>query len=88
MNEEREGWFKGEGYEGMHVQGRRWGGFIKERFNVKKGTEYKGSIYDAGPTFESYGVPHGSAGGGWTLVDSLLGICQLGPFCVCENANG
>ncbi|XXG64985.1 hypothetical protein AAC387_Pa05g2797 [Persea americana] len=61
VNEEREGWFKGEGYEGMHVQGRRWGGFIKERFNVKKGTEYKGSIYDAGPTFESYGVPHGSA---------------------------
>lgn len=34
---------------------------IKERFNKAKGTEYKGSIYDAGPTFESYGVPHGSA---------------------------
>ncbi|KAL4182511.1 hypothetical protein AMTRI_Chr11g150480 [Amborella trichopoda] len=57
--EEREGWYKGPGYESMHVQGRRWGGVIKEMFNLKKGTEYKGSIYDAGPTFESYGVPHG-----------------------------
>lgn len=74
MNEEREGWFKGEGYEGMHVQGRRWGGFIKERFNVQKGMEYKGSIYDAGPTFESYGVPHGSAGGGglWLIRSWVL----------------
>ncbi|KAG6690289.1 hypothetical protein I3842_10G006900 [Carya illinoinensis] len=60
-NEEREGWFKGDGYECMHLQGRRWGGTIKVRFNAAKGTEYKGSIYDAGPTFESYGVPHGSA---------------------------
>ncbi|XP_057959927.1 tyrosine-protein phosphatase RLPH2-like [Malania oleifera] len=60
-SEEREGWFKGEGYENMHLQGRRWSGTIKERFNAVKGTEYKGSIYDAGPTFESYGVPHGSA---------------------------
>ncbi|XP_058107864.1 tyrosine-protein phosphatase RLPH2-like isoform X2 [Magnolia sinica] len=62
VNEEREGWFKGDGYERMHVQGRRWGGSIKASFNEKKGIEYKGSIYDAGPTFESYGVPHGSAG--------------------------
>lgn len=46
----------------MHLQGRRWGGTIKAKFNAAKGTEYKGSIYDAGPTFESYGVPHGSAG--------------------------
>ncbi|KAF5750486.1 hypothetical protein HS088_TW03G00823 [Tripterygium wilfordii] len=60
-NEEREGWFKGDGYENMHLQGRRWGGHITVRFNAAKGTEYKGSIYDAGPTFESYGVPHGSS---------------------------
>ncbi|QCE05937.1 uncharacterized protein LOC114190621 [Vigna unguiculata] len=60
-SEEREGWFSGEGFENMHLQGRRWSGKIKERFNTVKGTEYQGSIYDAGPTFESYGVPHGSA---------------------------
>eukprot|EP01018_Ginkgo_biloba_P016925 Gb_02215 [translate_table: standard] len=60
-SEEREGWFTGEGYQGMHVQGRRWAGKIRERYNAKKGTDYKGSIYDAGPTFESYGVSHGSA---------------------------
>lgn len=61
MNEEREGWYKGEGFENMHLQGRRWAGKITVRFNAVKGTEYKGSIYDAGPTFESYGAPHGSA---------------------------
>ncbi|XP_015583830.2 tyrosine-protein phosphatase RLPH2 [Ricinus communis] len=61
LNEEREGWYKGVGYENMYLQGRRWAGNIKVKFNVAKGTEYKGSIYDAGPTFESYGVPHGSA---------------------------
>lgn len=61
MNEQREGWYKGEGFENMHLQGRRWAGKITDRFNHAKGTEYKGSIYDAGPTFESYGVPHGSA---------------------------
>lgn len=60
-NEEREGWFKGDGYEEMYLQGRRWAGKIKAKFNAAKGTEYQGSIYDAGPTFESYGVPHGSA---------------------------
>ncbi|KAJ4845573.1 Tyrosine-protein phosphatase rlph2 [Turnera subulata] len=60
-NEEREGWYKGDGYENMYLQGRRWAGSIKVRFNTVKGTEYKGSIYDAGPTFEAYGVPHGSA---------------------------
>ncbi|RLM74782.1 uncharacterized protein C2845_PM15G07450 [Panicum miliaceum] len=59
-NEEHEGWFRGPGYEGMHVQGRRWGGVIKERWNPKKGLPYRGSIYDAQPTFESYGVAHGS----------------------------
>lgn len=61
LSEEREGWYKGEGYEKMHLQGRRWSGKITVRFNAAKGTEYKGSIYDASPTFESYGVPHGSA---------------------------
>ncbi|MED6135711.1 Tyrosine-protein phosphatase rlph2 [Stylosanthes scabra] len=60
-SEEREGWFKGEGYEEMHLQGRRWAGKITVRVNAVKGTEYQGSIYDAAPTFESYGVPHGSA---------------------------
>ncbi|KAJ1270859.1 hypothetical protein BS78_06G083300 [Paspalum vaginatum] len=59
-NEEHEGWYRGPGYEGMHLQGRRWGGVIKERWNPKKGLPYKGSIYDAQPTFESYGVAHGS----------------------------
>lgn len=61
-SEEREGWFKGDGYEKMYLQGRRWGGKITVKFNAAKGTEYQGSIYDAAPTFESYGVPHGSAG--------------------------
>ncbi|CAH9127813.1 unnamed protein product [Cuscuta epithymum] len=61
VSEQREGWYKGEGYGNMHVQGRRWAGKHTETFNVKKGTRYKGSIYDAGSTFESYGVPHGSA---------------------------
>ncbi|KAM1184339.1 hypothetical protein ACFX2I_013737 [Malus domestica] len=45
----------------MHLQGRRLGGKIKAKFNATKGTEYKRSIYNDGPTFESYGVPHGSA---------------------------
>ncbi|KAL2502994.1 Calcineurin-like metallo-phosphoesterase superfamily protein [Forsythia ovata] len=60
MNETREGWYKGEGYENMHLQGRRWAGRMTG-FNHAKNTEYKGSIYDASPTFESYRVPHGSA---------------------------
>ncbi|KAF9597002.1 hypothetical protein IFM89_014716 [Coptis chinensis] len=60
-NEDREGWYKDVGYEDMHLQGRRWGGRIREKVNLDKGTEYIGSIYDAGTTFESYGVPHGSA---------------------------
>ncbi|XP_021657955.2 tyrosine-protein phosphatase RLPH2 isoform X2 [Hevea brasiliensis] len=60
QNEEREGWYKGLGYENMFLQGRMWAGTVKVRFDVK-GTEYKVSVYDAGPTFESYGVPHGSA---------------------------
>ncbi|CAI9097794.1 OLC1v1034290C1 [Oldenlandia corymbosa var. corymbosa] len=61
MYEEKEGWYKGEGFENMHLQGRRWAGNHTEKFNAAKGTEYKGSIYDAAPTFQSYGVPHGSA---------------------------
>jgi hypothetical protein len=61
-NEEREGWWSGEGYEEMHIQGRRWAGHIRDRYNVKKGMDYKGSIYDAAPTFESYGVAHGDGG--------------------------
>lgn len=52
MNEEREVWYKGEEYERMHVQSRRWAGKMCG-FNHVKNTEYKGSIYDAGPTFES-----------------------------------
>lgn len=46
----------------MHLQGRRWAGNIKDKDNIAKGTKYQGSINDAGPTFESYGVPHGSPG--------------------------
>ncbi|PIN00137.1 Serine/threonine specific protein phosphatase PP1, catalytic subunit [Handroanthus impetiginosus] len=57
MNEEREGWYKGEGYEKMHLQGRRWAGTVTGLNQAK----YKGSVNNAGPTFESYGVPHGSA---------------------------
>ncbi|XP_027366885.1 uncharacterized protein LOC113873105 [Abrus precatorius] len=59
-SEEREGWYKGEGYENMYLQGRRWSGIIKVKFNTAKGLDYQGSIYDAEPTFLSYGVPHGS----------------------------
>ncbi|KAM0037764.1 putative calcineurin-like phosphoesterase domain, ApaH type, metallo-dependent phosphatase [Helianthus debilis subsp. tardiflorus] len=59
-SEEREGWYKGYGYQNMHLQGRRWAGKITVRFNAVKGTEYQGSIYDAGTTFQSYGLPHGS----------------------------
>lgn len=75
QHEEREGWFKGVGYEDMHLQGRRWGGVIKDKFNPSKGMDYKGSIYDAGPTFESYGVPHGSAG---NAFDDLSVLVLLG----------
>ncbi|KFK38336.1 hypothetical protein AALP_AA3G100900 [Arabis alpina] len=60
-SEEREGWYKGEGFEDMHLQGRRWAGTIKAQFDSKIGVVYNGSIYDAGSTFESYGVPHGSS---------------------------
>ncbi|CAK9170252.1 unnamed protein product, partial [Ilex paraguariensis] len=37
-SEEREGWYKGDGYEKMHLQGRRWAGKITVRFNAVKGT--------------------------------------------------
>ncbi|XP_038906159.1 tyrosine-protein phosphatase At3g09960-like isoform X2 [Benincasa hispida] len=59
--EEEEGWYKGEGYENMHLQARMWGGTTRERFDAY-GIEFMGSVYDAAPTFESYGVPHGSPG--------------------------
>ncbi|XP_071694934.1 tyrosine-protein phosphatase RLPH2-like [Rutidosis leptorrhynchoides] len=59
-SEEIEGWYKGDGYENMHLQGRRWGGDYKIKFNVNKGQEFKGSVYNAGSTFSSYGFPHGS----------------------------
>ena len=49
-------------------------------FNVAKGTEYQGSIYDAAPTFESYGVPHGSSG---NVRD--CGFCVLVWIWECEN---
>ncbi|XP_007027654.2 PREDICTED: uncharacterized protein LOC18598184 [Theobroma cacao] len=45
----------------MHLQARIWSGWLKAKFNAAKGLECKGSIYDAAPTFESYGVSHGSA---------------------------
>lgn len=61
-NEAREGWWSGPGYESMHVQGRRWAGVMQEKVNVKKGTEYQGSTYDAASTFASYGLPHGHPG--------------------------
>lgn len=60
-NEEREGWYKEEEYERMHVQARRWAGKMSGVGPLTK-MEYQGSIYDAGPTFQSYGVPHGSPG--------------------------
>ncbi|KAH9620515.1 hypothetical protein KSS87_017207 [Heliosperma pusillum] len=62
QSEEREGWYNGEGFENMHLQGRRWGGKIKVKFNSVKGAHYLGSIYDAAPTFLSYGVSHASSG--------------------------
>lgn len=87
-NEEREGWYKGDGYEDMHLQGRRWAGNIKDKFNVAKGIEYKGSIYDAGPTFESYDVPHGSSGtfcmgNFFFFLGDLIGLLGNGVCLIC-----
>ena len=45
------------------AQGRRWAGNMTVKFNAVKGVEYQGSIYDARPTFESYGVSHGDRAG-------------------------
>ncbi|KAJ6338126.1 hypothetical protein OIU76_007745 [Salix suchowensis] len=45
-SEDREGWYKGEGYENMHLQGRMWAGHIKAKFDTK-GNEFMGSVYDA-----------------------------------------
>ncbi|XP_023641718.1 uncharacterized protein LOC17892364 isoform X2 [Capsella rubella] len=61
-SEEREGWYKGEGFEDMHLKSRRWAGNIRVQFDYSAyGVVYNGSIYDAASTFESYGVPHGSS---------------------------
>ncbi|CAA6668514.1 unnamed protein product [Spirodela intermedia] len=54
-----ETWAEG-GLRGDAPAGAAVGGVIRDRWNSKRGTEYLGSIYDAGPTFQSYGVPHGS----------------------------
>lgn len=53
MNEAREGWYKEEGYERMHGQSRQWGG-MKSGL-TSKGFALMGSLYDAAPTFASYG---------------------------------
>nr|GEV49489.1 retrovirus-related Pol polyprotein from transposon TNT 1-94 [Tanacetum cinerariifolium] len=50
-----EGWYKGPGYETMHVQGRRWGGEYKVKYHVSNS-----SVYSSRSTFTSYGFPHGS----------------------------
>ncbi|CAI7749584.1 unnamed protein product [Closterium sp. NIES-53] len=58
-DEEREGWWKGDDMENVHLQGRRWAGTIKDRIS-KKGKPYDGSTYDAGATFRSYGAEFGN----------------------------
>ncbi|EEC77238.1 hypothetical protein OsI_15791 [Oryza sativa Indica Group] len=77
QNEENEGWYRGPGHEGMHCQGRRWGGIMKEKRNPKRGSSYMGSIYDARPTFESYGVAHGSPELAPNLFYSTSMTCSL-----------
>ncbi|KAG0581466.1 hypothetical protein KC19_4G254200 [Ceratodon purpureus] len=62
-HEKREGWWSGPGQEDIHLQGRRWAGKITVEYNTTRGENYKGSIYDARPTFESYGVAHGDRAG-------------------------
>ncbi|XP_010243950.1 PREDICTED: uncharacterized protein LOC104587886 isoform X1 [Nelumbo nucifera] len=42
---EKVGWYKGAGYENMHLQGRLWGGPVDS---------------NAASTFQSYGIPYGS----------------------------
>ncbi|XP_010243959.1 PREDICTED: uncharacterized protein LOC104587886 isoform X2 [Nelumbo nucifera] len=44
---EKVGWYKGAGYENMHLQGRLWGGPVDS---------------NAASTFQSYGIPYGSTG--------------------------
>ncbi|KAL2634532.1 hypothetical protein R1flu_006011 [Riccia fluitans] len=64
QNQEREGWWTGEGQNDVHVQARRWAGHMKSKINVAKGgIPFQGSTYDAAPTFESYGVAHGDREG-------------------------
>lgn len=62
-HEEREGWWSGPGQKEIHLQGRRWAGKMKSTWNTTRNEPYKGSIYDARPTFESYGVSHGDRAG-------------------------
>lgn len=62
-HEKREGWWSGPGQEEIHLQGRRWAGRITVEYNTTRRENYKGSIYDARPTFESYGVAHGDRAG-------------------------
>ncbi|PPR97823.1 hypothetical protein GOBAR_AA22845 [Gossypium barbadense] len=66
-NEEIEGWYKGEGYEKMHLQGRIWGGW----FDVAQGIDCKGAFSDAAPTFGSLWSSHGSS------VEILEGMIQV-----------
>jgi hypothetical protein len=59
-------------FHAFALKGRRWGGRIKIPFNAVKGVFYQGSIYDAEPTFTSYGVAHGDRAG-TTSHNDLLG---------------
>ena len=61
--EHREGWWTGVGVVRMHLQGRRWGGVIRDKVGKRLGNVYKGSTYDAMTTFNSYGVNHGDRDG-------------------------
>ncbi|KAL3693332.1 hypothetical protein R1sor_006983 [Riccia sorocarpa] len=64
QNQEREGWWTGDGQNDVHVQARRWAGHMKTKLNMAKGgVPYMGSTFDAAPTFESYGVAHGDRAG-------------------------
>lgn len=73
------------------------------KFNAVKGVEYQGSIYDARPTFESYGVSHGDRAGlllklSFILNALLINLTQmlipfkflcftLGLLCLKESYN-
>ncbi|KAJ4753329.1 Serine/threonine protein phosphatase family protein [Rhynchospora pubera] len=55
QNEEREGWYKGEGYSEMHVQGRRWGGSVDLMKAVPD--EHKKFLHDLVWVHEEDNVP-------------------------------